>query len=293
MSATAITLILSSLVTASAIVMFCSRHSVAELTALDVRRLRLWEKAFLFVGGIALFTAIWSLASWLKPTGVTRIPSPLMTLRTAYEMLASGVLINEAGISFVRVLVGFTLASIIGVAGGLLAGSFSLLNRLLVPGNSFLRYIPPTAFVALMIVYFGIGEAYKYAVVFVGVVFFIFQMTVDVVEDLDVRYVEMGLTGGLTRFEVFRKIYIPASWPRIVDVLRINLSGAWTFLVAAEIVGAETGLGHLVAISQRFLRIEELYVAILMFGLIGLTTDWVIQLLSRRLLRWHTIQVSR
>lgn len=229
----------------------------------------------------------------MKPTGITRIPSPLDTVRAAYELLMNGVLIEEAKVSFKRVIIGFTIASIIGVFGGLLAGSFSLVNRLTVPTNTFLRYIPPTAFVSVMIVYFGIGESYKYAVVFIGVVFFIFQMTVDVVEDLDVRYIEMGLTAGLTQLGVFRWVISPASWPRIVDVLRINLSGAWTFLVAAEIIGADTGLGHLIAISQRFLRIEQLYVAILMFGLIGIATDLVIQFVSDRLFKWHLLQVSR
>lgn len=286
-------ILISFLIVIAAVFVFWTRRPISELSAIELRKLPLWEKGLLTAASIGLFVGIWSIGSWLKPIGPTRIPSPVVTLRTTYEMLVSGTLINEAGISFLRVLIGFSLASVIGVAGGLLAGSFSIFNKLLTPTNSFLRYIPPTAFVVLMIVYFGIGEAYKYAVVFVGVIFFIFQMTVDVVEDLDVRYVEMGLTGGFTRFEVFKNIYVPASWPRIVDVLRINLSGAWTFLVAAEIVGADVGLGHLVAISQRFGRIEQLYVAILTFGVIGVTTDALIQILSKWLFRWHTIQVSR
>jgi NitT/TauT family transport system permease protein len=280
-------------VAAGAILFFCTRHSAVELSALSIRRMPLWERAILISAGIAFFIGVWSLAHWMKPTGITRIPSPLDTVRAAYELLMNGVLIEEAKVSFKRVIIGFTIASIIGVFGGLLAGSFSLVNRLTVPTNTFLRYIPPTAFVSVMIVYFGIGESYKYAVVFIGVVFFIFQMTVDVVEDLDVRYIEMGLTAGLTQLGVFRWVISPASWPRIVDVLRINLSGAWTFLVAAEIIGADTGLGHLIAISQRFLRIEQLYVAILMFGLIGIATDLVIQFVSDRLFKWHLLQVSR
>lgn len=280
-------------VAAVAILFFCTRRSVVELSALSLRRMPLWESGVLVSGGVALFLGIWTLAHWMKPTGITRIPSPLDTVRAAYELSVTGVLFKEAWVSFIRVIVGFVIASIIAVSGGLIAGSFSLANRLIVPTNTFLRYIPPTAFVSLMIVYFGIGEAYKYAVVFIGVIFFIFQMTVDVVEDLDARYIEMGLTAGLTQLGVFKWVIIPASGPRIVDVLRINLSAAWTFLVAAEIIGADSGLGHLVAISQRFLRIEQLYVAILMFGLIGIATDWIIQFMSDRLFRWHLIQVSR
>jgi NitT/TauT family transport system permease protein len=291
--ANAALIVLSFLIVVGAAFIFCRRHSVLELGARELTKILPWESSLLVIAGIALFIGIWCIGSSLKPTGPTRIPSPVITLRTSYEMLVSGTLITEARISFLRVLIGFVAASVVGVASGLLAGSFSFFNKLLVPTNSFLRYIPPTAFAVLMIVYFGIGEGYKYAVVFVGVVFFIFQMTVDVVEDLDGRYVEMGLTGGLTRFEVFRNVYMPASWPRIVDVLRINLSGAWTFLVAAEIIGADVGLGRLIATSQRFGRVEELYVAILTFGVIGVITDVFIQLASKWLFRWHTIQVSR
>jgi NitT/TauT family transport system permease protein len=284
---------LAFLLIAGAVLLFCYRHSVLELSALQIRKTTRWENGLLIAAGIGLFVGTWAIGSFLKPEGLTRIPSPFATVNTAYQMIMNGDLISETGISFLRVLVGFSIASVIGVGTGLLAGTFALLNKLLIPTNSFLRYIPPTAFAVLLIVYFGIGESYKYSVVFVGVVFFIFQMTVDVVEDLDVRYIEIGLTGGLTKFEVFRKVHMPASWPRIVDVLRINLSGAWTFLVAAEIIGADVGLGRLIAMSQRFGRIEELYVAILTFGVIGITTDVIIQVISKRLFRWHSIQVSR
>ena len=167
------------------------------------------------------------------------------------------------------------------------------MNRLIVPVNSFLRYIPPTAFISLLIVYFGIGETYKYAVIFLGVIFFIVQMVIDVVEDIDRRYFEMGLTSGYSNLRVFKEVVVPASWPRVVDVLRINLSAAWTFLVAAELIGAEKGLGHLIAVSQRFLRIDELYVGILSFGIIGIVTDRAIELTSRKLFRWHYVSTNQ
>ena len=184
-------------------------------------------------------------------------------------------------------------ASIVGVCIGLLAGSFLLVNRLVVPVTSFLRYIPPTAFISLLIVYFGIGETYKYAVIFFGVIFFIVQMAIDVVEDLDRRYMEMALTSGYGNWRMFREVVMPASWPRVWDVLRINLSASWTFLVAAELIGAEKGLGHLIAISQRYLRIDELYVGILTFGLIGIVTDRGLEWFSRKTFRWHYVRIKQ
>jgi NitT/TauT family transport system permease protein len=209
------------------------------------------------------------------------------------NLLVSGQLVIQSFISIQRVFVGFILASIVGVSIGLLAGSFIVMNYLVKPVNSFLRYIPPTAFISLLIVYFGVGETYKYAVIFIGVVFFIIQMVMDVVDDVDMRFIEMGLTNGYSNLDIFRKVIVPFCWPRVLDVLRINLSAAWTFLVAAELIGAESGLGHLIAVSQRFLRMDDLYAGILTFGIIGLVTDKLLGSASRQLFKWYYIELKR
>ncbi len=239
------------------------------------------------------FVSLWGLAVSTFPGALRNIPHPLEVLDSFWKLSLSGKLPLEAFYSFRRVMVGFLAASLVGVPLGLLAGTFFLFRNLVLPVNSFLRYIPPTAFISLLIVYFGVGEMYKYAVIFLGLIFFIVQMVVDVVEDTDMGHIEMGLTMGYSRWEIFRYIIAPGAWPRIWDVLRINLSAAWTFLVAAEIVGAEKGLGHLIAVSQRFLRLGDLYAGILTFGIIGLLTDRALELLSRRLFRWYYIELKR
>jgi NitT/TauT family transport system permease protein len=221
------------------------------------------------------------------------VPAPDQIAVSLSRLIASGVLFSEAAISIWRVLVGFSAASIVGVWVGLLVGSFVSVRTLLLPTNTFLRYIPPTAFISLLIVYFGIGETYKYAVIFFGVVFFIVQMVVDVVDDIDVRHIEMGRTCNFSNPEIFRRVIVPYAMPRVLDVLRINLSAAWTFLVAAEIIGADRGLGHLIAVSQRFLRIDDLYVGILSFGVIGIVTDMTLEILSRKLFRWYYVALGR
>ena len=132
----------------------------------------------------------------------------------------------------------------------------------------------------------------KYSVIFFGVVFFIIQMVIDVVEDVESRYLEMALTSGCSNWQIFKDVIIPYSLPRIWDVLRINLSASWTFLVAAELIGSQRGLGHLISVSQRYLRIDELYVGILTFGLIGIITDRSLEILSKFLFRWHYISIK-
>jgi NitT/TauT family transport system permease protein len=236
---------------------------------------------------------LWHILADLEPEGINKIPSPFQVVRSFGRLLVSGKLISEAWFSFRRILIGFTIASIVGVSLGFLAGSYLVAKHLIIPVSSFLRYIPPTAFISLLIVYFGIGETYKCAVIFLGVVFFVLQMVVDVVEDVDKHYLEMGLTSGFSHWSLFREVIVASAWPRVFDVLRINLSAAWTFLVAAEIVGADKGLGHLIAISQRYLRIDDLFVGILSFGIIGVVTDKLLEFVSRKLFRWHYVSLKR
>ncbi len=252
-----------------------------------------WNFSLVYWLSPLLFLSVWGLLSIGESSFLKNIPSPIEVLTSFINLLASGELIKEAAISFSRVFVGFSLATIVGVPLGLLSGTFLITNFLIVPLNSFLRYIPPTAFIALLIVYFGIGEAYKYAVIFLGLVFFIIQMVLDVVDDVDMRYIEIGLTSGYTKWDVFTKVIVPFSMPRIFDILRINLSAAWTFLVAAELIGAESGLGHLIATSQRFLRLGDLYAGILTFGIIGLITDRILQAVSRKSLKWYYLELRR
>lgn len=244
--------------------------------------------ALLFtVGG--LFVAQFYLG--LFPTDL--IPSPSRTASAFFHLLFSAAFLGDVLSSLGRIFAGFSLAILVGTTLGLFGGAFLLVRSVLGPVTSFLRYIPPTAFIALFIVYFGVSETYKIAVVFFGVLFFIIQMVFDVVDDLDRRYYEMGKVSGLTDWGVFTQIIVPASWPRVIDVWRINLGAAWTFLVAAEIVGANRGLGHLLAISQRFNQMPQLFACILTFGLIGLLMDSLLKQLSRRLFPWHRIALRQ
>lgn len=248
-------------------------------------------KAFYWCSPL-FFVACWQLAWGLDLLPQETVPSPSETAAAWLEAVRNGTLVSETAISLKRIVVGFGLATVSGVMLGLVAGTFRFARGIVEPVNSLLRYVPPTAFIALLIVYFGIDEAYKYAVVFLGVFFFIVQMVIDAVDDIDRSYLEMGQTSGLSQWQVFSRTVFPWSLPRVIDVLRINLSAAWTFLVAAELIGAERGLGHFLAISQRFNRIPDLYACIFTFALIGLFSDRVIEWSSRKLFRWYYISLK-
>lgn len=236
---------------------------------------------------------LWGILSYTGLAPAHLLPTPTRLAISAWRLLSSGTLFLEASISLLRVLVGFSCAALVGVSIGLVSGAFVPVRQVVLPANSFLRYIPPTAFIALLIVYFGVGEMYKYAVVFFGIVFFIVQMVVDVVDDVDARQVDMAETSGLADWQIFVAVVVPASMPRILDVLRINLGAAWTFLVAAELIGSERGLGHLIAVSQRYLRLGDLFTGILAFGVIGLVADQILELVARKWFRWYYIALRR
>ncbi|MDQ3819940.1 MAG: ABC transporter permease [Acidobacteriota bacterium] len=251
------------------------------------------EQSFLYWFSPILFLALWGVASSTGIASTKAVPSPGGVLLSFWRLLKSGTLLTEASISFSRIIIGFFFASTVGTVLGMVAGAFLVGRQLIAPVNSFLRYIPPTAFIVLLIVYFGVDETFKYAVVFLGVIFFIIQMIIDAVDDIDARYIEIALTSGSSNWGIFKNVILPSSWPRVLDVLRINLSAAWTFLVAAELVGAERGLGHFIAISQRFLRLEDVYAGIMTFGIIGFLTDFGLELLSHRLFRWYYVALKR
>lgn len=238
--------------------------------------------------GLSFFLLIWSLAALYRMDGITRIPSPTNTVVASGKLLLDSTFHSHVIISFKRIIIGFGLASILGIAVGFFAGLSNFFRHLLLPSNSFLRYIPPTAFVSLMIVYFGIGEEFKYAIIFLGVYFFIVQMTVDIVEDIDVNYLNMAKSSGFSHIKIFTTVVLPSSSPRILDMLRVNLSGAWTFLIAAEIIGGGSGLGFFVSLNQRLYRIEELYSTLLIFGVIGILTDGALQWISKLAFRWNS-----
>ena len=246
-----------------------------------------------FVGGLVVFFCGWTVVSQILHEGPTRVPSPEAVIHELVITLSDGEIISALFRSSMRIIVGFGLALMVGGLLGILAGSFLVFERLVLPTNSFLRYIPPTAFVVLLISYFGIDESYKRSVVFTSVIFFVIQMSADAVRQVDRAYVEMGRVLGMRNWTIVRRVLVPSALPSLFDVARINLSGAWTFLVAAEVVGVDGGLGHLVAVSQRFGKIETLYVAMLCFGIIGIVSDYCLSFVRDRICPWNRLAVAK
>jgi len=247
---------------------------------------------------LALGSFLWLLSVWTAVSSTQWIdphllPTPQAVAEAFVGLFSGGQVLFDIGISVTRILVGFFPAALTGTFIGLLAGNFRSLYAVIIPPNTFVRYIPPTAFIALLIVWFGLGEPLKVSLIALGIFFFLVQMTMDAVRAVPLEYLEVAYTLGTRRGGVFWRVTLPAALPDIMVIWRINISAAWTFLVVAEFLGATQGLGRLLNESFRYNRIPQLYATILLIGFIGLIFDLFFEwILMKARLSWRKYYVE-
>ena len=214
------------------------------------------------------------------------LPSPSDVVVQFWSMLTELALFSDIAASVYRVTAGFILASLIGIPLGLLMGSFKIAEGLVEPVVGFVRYMPASAFIPLLILWIGIGDLQKIAVIFIGTFFQQVLMVRDVTKNVSKELVDTSYTLGATQKAAFIKVILPAALPGIMDTLRITLGWAWTYLVVAELVAASSGLGYMIMESQRFLRTAGIIVGILIIGLLGLLTDILFKAAYTRMFPW-------
>ena len=235
-----------------------------------------------------LFTplVLWAaLAAWggLDPVF---LPSPLKVLERGWTWATDTGLLEDMGISTYRVVAGFALSAVIALPLGLLIGSFRAVQALLEPLTDFIRYMPAVAFIPLVMLWVGIDEASKIAIIFIGTFFQMVLMVAEDVRRVPSAQVEAAQTMGATRAELIEKVIFPSAKPALLDTLRITMGWAWTYLVVAELVAANSGLGYAVLRAQRFLQTDTIFAGIIVIGLIGLLTDQLFRWLHRRAFPW-------
>ncbi|WP_442776673.1 ABC transporter permease [Sphaerotilus montanus] len=217
-------------------------------------------------------------SGWVDPVF---LPGPGAVLTRLASWWADGLL-EDIGISTLRVLGGWALSALVALPLGLLIGSFRTLQALLEPLTDFIRYMPAVAFVPLVMVWIGIDEGAKVAVIFIGT---FFQMVLMVAEDIrrvPQAQVEAAQTMGASRREVVEKVLVPSAKPALLDTLRVTMGWAWTYLVVAELVAASSGLGFAILKAQRFLQTDKIFAGIVLIGLIGLVIDQGLRWAHRR-----------
>jgi NitT/TauT family transport system permease protein len=240
----------------------------------------------LIVASVLAPLLVWQALVLLKAVNPTFLPSPWETAQAAYDMLTNGQLVDDTFASTRRVALGFSISLLIAVPLGLAMGTFQSIRALFEPVIGLVRYAPATAFVPLLVIWLGLGEEPKIALVVLGTVFFNTLMTANVVWQVPSELIKVTQTLGAGSAAVFRKVVFPHSIPGMIDVARVNLAAAWNLIVVTEMFNAEYGLGRLIVRSQKFLHIDEIFAAIVMVGLIGVTTDVALRALRNRLAPW-------
>ncbi|HYM49571.1 MAG TPA: ABC transporter permease [Candidatus Limnocylindrales bacterium] len=209
------------------------------------------------------------------------LPSPLTVVQAEVDMIQNLGFLGDVAWSTFRILAGFLLAAIIAVPLGLLMGSFEAIRAFFQPAINAIRYMPASAFIPLLILLQGLGENEKITVIWIGVFFQLVLMVMDIAQRVPSEMLNVAYTLGATRATVFRKVLLPATWPEVVDVLRITMGWAWTYLIVAELVAANAGIGNFILVAERYFRADRIIAAIISIGILGLMTDYLFGLFHR------------
>jgi NitT/TauT family transport system permease protein len=235
---------------------------------------------------LAVPLLFWTIFSYSGLVPAIFLPTPTAVLQAGLKMFAENDLLFDILVSSGRVLAGFLFAALIGVPMGIAMGTFYSMENLFAPIVGTVRYMPVTAFVPLIIIWLGLGEASKILIIMLGVVLYNAIMIADAVKFIPNDMINVAYTLGGNRRDVLFKVIIPAAFPNVLDTLRVNISGAWNFLVIAELIAAQNGLGAKIIQAQRFLQTDKVLFCIIVIGLIGLAIDYGLKYLSQTLTPW-------
>lgn len=239
----------------------------------------------LAVLGLVVPLMLWWLGS-LSGTDSVFLPSPAKVWDRTLTWWTEDALLNDITVSIGRVVAGFLLSAMIALPLGLLIGSFKAVQGLLEPLTEFIRYMPAVAFIPLVMLWVGIDESSKVAIIFIGTFFQMMLLVAEDVRRVPMAQIEAAQTMGANRRELVEKVILPSAKPALLDTMRVCMGSAWTYLVVAELVAANSGLGHAILKAQRFLQTDKIFAGILIIGLIGLLTDQAFRLVHRKLYPW-------
>jgi len=176
----------------------------------------------------------------------------------------------------------------VAIPVGILMGSFRAVDAFLNPFISGWRYLPAPAFIPLLLMWFGTGEASKLALLFIGVIFFLTTLIMDHTKAVRRELIETAMTLGANRKQILRTIILPAVAPNLLISMRQMLAVSWTYLVIAEIIAASTGIGAVMMRGQRFLKVDEIMSGIVVIGILGLSFEFIFRRLQKYLFKYAT-----
>ncbi|MBE3071530.1 MAG: ABC transporter permease, partial [Acidobacteria bacterium] len=239
-----------------------------------------------FVAPVVVLGA-WCIVSYGEFAPPDFLPSPSEVVRGTLQLFLQYDLGHAILISTRRIVLAFLLASTLALPLGVLMGALEPINRIFEPIMAPLRYMPISAFIPLLILWFGIYESEKVAFLFLGVFVYLLPVVVTAIRAVPDEFVQTALTLGASRWQVIRTVLLPAALPEIFDSFRVMNAILWTYVILAEAVNAEGGLGYMVDLAYRHQKASWSFAGLLVIGGIGLLTDFLIRTCSNLLFRWR------
>jgi NitT/TauT family transport system permease protein len=242
-----------------------------------------------FLLGLLPFVVIaivWAFLVHVLHVAEVFLPPPEAIPRALVEMLTQRSVAGDVLISCVRVFAGFLAAVAIATPLGVLMGYHTRAGEIFQPMVGFVRYMPVPVFIPLCILQFGSGNSEKIVIIFLGAFFQLTLMVQDAASAVRRDYYEAATMLGAPRTALVFRVLWPAALPQIFDSYRVCIGWAWTYLIVAEIVGASTGIGYFIVKAQRYLMVPQIFSAMILIGILGMTTDLLMGALHRRLFPW-------
>ena len=233
-----------------------------------------------------LVLVLWDTAirlHWVKPVF---LPPPATVLTTFYDLLVNGQFLLDLWVSIFTVVHGFLWGGVLGLLFGTAAGLSRLVERLFGPILNGIRQVPAIAWLPLIIMWVGIGDTGKLVVIAKSVFFPVFLNTLQGIRNVSREYVEVARVYEFTRLQLLRRVVFPAALPTIFVGIRFGAGISWAMIVAAEMLSGRKGLGFLLLQAQDLLMTDQVFVVIVVIGLVGYLIDLLLKRVERRLVRW-------
>ena len=237
------------------------------------------------VVSVAVLIGIWQVAYMVSDYSDALFPSPYQAFLALIEMITDGTLAENIGTSMFRFSIGYISSVVVAVFLGLILGRLPGVFKYVNPALQLLRPISPTAWMPFIVLLFGIGEVPAIVIIFIAAFFPVLLSTVAAVNNIDPVYLKVASNFGIKQPALTWKFILPAAFPQIANGIHLAVGTAWIFLVAGEMVGAQSGLGYQIIDARNNIRADILLATILVIGVIGIILDGILKFAEKKILK--------
>lgn len=250
-------------------------------------KLREYRNLVISLFSVLAFVTIWEMVGRLGLVSPVFLPSPSLIYREGVALFQSGIIQADILASTRRVLIGFGISTVIAVPLGLLMGTSVTLKAIFDPILSIIRPLPALSWIPLSMLWLGIGESQKYAIVFMGSFAPMLVYVIDATRRVDPLVIKAAKNLGAGRIAVLREVVLPGAMPNIISGLKVVLAVAWTCIISAEMVGASDGLGYRIWSAKDWGNTPQVLLGMVGISLTVLVIDGIFKKLEERLIPWE------